>query len=415
MQAERKHSASYFFIVLICCGFAAASLGICVNSDGAFYSAVCEALGLGRGPVAIYATLSGLATGILSPVVMRLIKKVNLKLIVSIGVMMAAGATFGMSLANNIWIFYICGIIRGSGCACFALAVVTTVLGNWFTDKVGTMSGIATGFSGLAGALFNSVFSSIITAYGYKVAYVVSALLILALALPGALLVLKLTPEEKGLVAHASTSVKTKKTTVRPRSYSRLSGTSSLFVMVIVLTMCSNFVSGLSTQLSGHAENIGMGAAFGASMISMVMIGNVASKIIIGMLCDTIGAARAMIVMLTVNVVAIAIFALAAPQAAVLIGASILFGSIYGAAAVGLTTLARQVYGNEQYASVAGTVVLFSSATSAFAFSIIGFLYDLTEAYMTSFILCAALDILGILMVVLISMKSGLIKGKTTE
>lgn len=40
----------HILVVLACCGMVGASVGLCVNAYGVFYTPLCEALGVGRGP-----------------------------------------------------------------------------------------------------------------------------------------------------------------------------------------------------------------------------------------------------------------------------------------------------------------------------------------------------------------------------
>ena len=70
----------HLIVVLVCCGLAASSIGICVNSVGVFYTPVSESLGIMRGTFAIHGTISLLATAIVSLFVQAIIKKYSHKL-----------------------------------------------------------------------------------------------------------------------------------------------------------------------------------------------------------------------------------------------------------------------------------------------------------------------------------------------
>ncbi|MEI3385134.1 MAG: hypothetical protein V8R62_05730 [Faecalibacillus intestinalis] len=62
-----------------CCGLAAASIGISINSSGVFYTPVSKSLHILRGTFSMHMTLFSLATAIISLFVQKSIKNFLLK------------------------------------------------------------------------------------------------------------------------------------------------------------------------------------------------------------------------------------------------------------------------------------------------------------------------------------------------
>ena len=46
---NKNRSIKHLIVLIVCCGLAASSIGVCVNSAGVFYTPVSESLGIMRG------------------------------------------------------------------------------------------------------------------------------------------------------------------------------------------------------------------------------------------------------------------------------------------------------------------------------------------------------------------------------
>ena len=65
----------HWSVLICCCGLAAASIGISINSSGVFYTPVAKSLKVLKGTFAMHATLSTLATALTSLKMSKVIKK----------------------------------------------------------------------------------------------------------------------------------------------------------------------------------------------------------------------------------------------------------------------------------------------------------------------------------------------------
>ena len=80
---------------------------------------------------------------------------------------------------------------------------VTAIITNWFEARHGLAMGITLSFSGLSGAVFNPLFTWLISLAGWQTAYLLMALFALLLAVPGILL-LRFSPSEIGLTPYGA-------------------------------------------------------------------------------------------------------------------------------------------------------------------------------------------------------------------
>ena len=385
-----RRNLRHWLTVAACCGLAASSIGICSNSVGVFYTPVSEALGVGRGAVALHATLSLLFCGFFSPVVARLMQRFPLRPILLAGVILATGSTALMAATNDATTLYLLGAVRGIGLSCFSLMPVTAVIGHWFKKRHGLAMGITLSFSGLSGAVFNPVLGRLIALFGWRSAFLFMALFALLPALPGALL-LRLTPEEAGLSAYGADRPRPR-VMGQPGARAPIPWSAPLLILGC-MTVLHTSVTGIAQHFTGYAESIGLGAQTGAMLVSAGMLGNIFTKLAIGVISDRVGPFRACRLMICVN--AAALLALMLLPASLPLGfgvAAFFYGAVYSVGAVGIPLVTRRVFGAERYASAYSVLTVLTNVGSASALTLIGLAFDLTGTYRLAYVCAIAFD-----------------------
>ncbi len=91
-------------------------------------------------------------------------------------------------------------------------------------------------------------------------------------------------------------------------------------------------------------ESIGYNVSLGATLLSAGMIGNIVSKLIIGVLSDAIGAVKATITMIIANVIGIILLMMGSSSWLLILGGAFLFGSCYSIGAVSLPLLTKSFF-----------------------------------------------------------------------
>ena len=400
---NNKNRLKYLLVLVSCCLMAASSVGVFTNSVGVFYSKVSEDLQIGRGSFAFHATLCSLVMGFLCPVMAKLMKRFRFRPLMIAGSLLSAGATALMSIAGNVWTFYILGAIRGIGMTTFSLMAVTTLITNWFKEKHGLAIGIALSFSGLAGAVFNPLFSAFISGSGWRTAFLWMGIIGFILTIPG-MLFLEYKPEQVGLSAYGAE----KEGLAAERHNKELhSGTKIYIPALIVLslmTVLHTSVTGIAQHFPGMSEWMGYEAAVGAAMVSAGMIGNIISKLVIGTLSDRIGPFKASMCMIIVNASALILLLLLKGNSPYLMyGVAFLYGTVYAVGAVGIPLLTRRLFGTENYATAYSVITVFTSIGSASALTIIGLVYDFTGGYTGALIGGITIDIINLMILFILT------------
>ena len=96
----------HWLVLVCCCGLAAASIGISINSSGVFYTPVSKNLHMLRGTFSMHMTLFSLATAMMSLFVPKIYEKFAFKKVLTISVIVAVASTAAMALGKCFNILY---------------------------------------------------------------------------------------------------------------------------------------------------------------------------------------------------------------------------------------------------------------------------------------------------------------------
>lgn len=94
---NKKH----WIVLAVCCGLAASSIGVSINSSGVFYTPVSESLGIMRGTFSMHMTIFSLVTAMGALFIPRIMKKVPYKILLSVSVGIAVIATGAMLMQER--------------------------------------------------------------------------------------------------------------------------------------------------------------------------------------------------------------------------------------------------------------------------------------------------------------------------
>ena len=390
----KNKSLYHWLVAASCCGLMISALGISINSSGVFFAPVAEALGAGRGDVAMYLTIMNLITGFAGPLAARWVKKIPLTLWLAVGGLGGALCLFLWSGVTAVWQLYALAVLHGICNTMIGAVVVNMVVNGWFATNVGLVMGVAFSFSGLSGALLSPLFQRVIDASGWKTAHNLAALLALIVVIPAILLV-RMDPREKKLRPYGEgTAAASNKAAA---AGSELAANKAYAVFVVIFAgFAAAFLSGMGQHVSGFATTVGLTAANGALLVSAAMVGNMASKLIFGVLSDRIGARKTFLIQQALTMLGLAGFLwLARAGFAPVLVASFLLGFTYALGSVGLTQLCRGLFAAEEGGSIYAWATMAANGGNAIASAAIGYAYDLSGSYFAAILGCLVLQALA--------------------
>ena len=396
-----KLSGKHLLVLVAMCGLIASGVGLVTNVAGIFFDPVATELGIGKGQVSLTLTICNICFalgGMLAPFFMKA-KSPKPLLIAATAAL--AGSTAALSVAHSIGVIYALCVVRGFAAGVVGMVFATSVLNNWFVEGIGLVTSIAFGCSGIAGAVFSPVMTSVIASSGWRMGYVVMAALTVALNLPAILFLKSVTPEGCGLKAlgagkatEATPAASAEATAENAGSISAL-----LFLLVLAYAVICSALTAMPQHFPGMAESFGMGA-LGATMLSFAMIANTAGKVLLGVLVDRFGARISILVYCTLIALSLVLLLFVHSKGAMIV-ASALFGLCYALGTVGISLTTREVFGPANYTRVYPTCSLGGNFANATFSSIIGFMYDFSGGYVLTLWMMLALAIVTAVLIVM--------------
>lgn len=407
---NKNRSIKHLIVLIVCCGLAASSIGVCVNSAGVFYTPVSESLGIMRGTFSMHGTISLLATAVISLFVPAIMKKYSYKVILIFSVLVAGGSTILMAFSKGVLGFYILGAIRGVSSGLFAIVPITMIINKWFYKNHGLATSIVLSFSGIAGAVCSPIFTKCIQSFGWEIAYIIMGIGIIVLCIPAVIYPFSIDPEEIGLLAYGYNEKESKRTNDVVKNNNNFNFFTVSFVCFFVFAILHTAIAGITQHLPGVAETLNYSATIGAMMLSAGMVGNILSKLVIGFISDKLSPVKATIIMIAINIISIVILLLA-PSSTVLLIGSFLFGSVYSVGAVGFALLTKHFFGVENYSTVYPIISFATNFGGAFALSLVGYIYDFTGSYVYAFIIALTINVANLILLYIV-VKSYLVAKK---
>lgn len=357
------------------CTLAAAGIGMTLNTAGIFYTPVAEALHCGRGAAAFTTTIMSLLSALTGLFLPGWIRKYGLKKTAVTASLLLILGTLLCAAADSLPFLYVCSVIRGIGSGMAGYVTVTLVLSRWFYEKRGLVTGIAMAFSGIPGVLFSSLITHVNEAQGWRMGYVLSAVIIAILCIPCLCLKLSLNPEEIGSEPYGM-----KKEEVHTETAAHFSYGSPVFILTVIASLLLYMMVSFSNHLPSYAVSIGKSAAAGAEMLSAAMACNIISKVLYGEMADHIGWFRTFLIM---NGLTLAgwIGLSAAEGTWLLVLSAGLFAFTFSVSGIGIPLAVQDLFGLENYARAYPAVNLSGGICNAIAASLAGMVYDVTGSY----------------------------------
>ena len=374
-----KKGIHYAWVILACCCvMMMVGIGIFNSCAGIFFMPVSKELGIGVGQLSLYITIQSLVSMFIMPFTGKLFNKVNIRVLLGGAFALLAVAFGAMSAAKAVWWFYICGALIGVACAFILYMPVPILINSWFKEKSGMAMGIAMAFAGVGAVIFNPIVNALVQSMGWRKGYIMTAVIGAVIVLPFVLFVVRSKPADKGLLPYGA-----KEGAAAAAASEQLEGVpaskalkSTAFVMTALFAGVIIVGSGITSHIPSIAANYGFSTTTGAVAASVLGIGVIIGKLLIGFLSDKIGPSKGVIV----NLIAGLAMVLLSGGSSVLLYAGVIllgFGTCLGTVSPAL--VAKTAFGVRDYNVNYSYISIISSLAGAISISLYGFVYDATN------------------------------------
>ena len=382
----------YCWVIAVCCGLLQAfGMGLVLNCGSLFYVYICEDMGFLRADISTYMTGYFLGTTIATPIAGFLLSKLDIRKVMAAAICILSASVAAMSAYTEIWQWQISGFLVGSAGSCIFVLPSASMVGNWFVKRRGTVYGIVMACSSISAAIFAPILNRIIAESGWRTGYLFVGIAAFIVILPCCLL-FRYRPSDIGCKPYGGDGLD-EELTDRQKSgvRTRAAVASVSFWCLFAFAGIASFNhGGVEQHIPGYMVQIGLGTAFGATVVSAQSAGSVADKFIMGWLNDKIGVQRTTIVELIVIMLGLAGF-IFAREPILLVASAVAFGVQDSLMSVSLPLLIREIFGNKYYTQIHGLIRAGVGTLGTFSGVFVGWVYDTTGTFEPAFAILIAL------------------------
>ncbi len=381
--------------------------GIAWNCVSLFIKPVCADLGFSRSAMSMNSTITSVVGMAVSLSWGYILKHFSLKKLMRMAAFTLPLGYVGYSFCTEIWMFYICSLLVGLSLCLVMNLPLSMIISNWFEEKRGTALGIAFMGSGLGGMLFIPVVSAVIENYGWRFAYRASAAAMLISAVVAIFVLLKMRPEEMGLKPYGWETRAAREAAKGPIAegplFKELARTSRFWLIAFAISASNTAVGTVNQALQPHLTDNGYAVATAALIVSSGMGLLAIGKMGLGVVYDRMGTRFSTLGALGLGL--LGVIGMICCKSWLGVGAAVLLGQGIGCAfgTVGVPIVARDLFGERDYATNYGVISACSSVFNSLSPMINGASYDMFGSYNPAFsgwcvLLCIGLGIFFVLL-----------------
>ncbi|MBG0763481.1 MAG: MFS transporter [Tissierellales bacterium] len=376
--------------------------GIVYNTSSLFIEPISETLNISRKAMNFTFTLRAifmLVISLLSALLFKRFKMINIMRVCSV----VLGISFFLhSYINSVFVLYLLNSISSICVILISVLPLSAILNNWFQVKRGLVVGISFMGSGIGGLVFNPIVGFIIVNYGWRSAYQFLSIIISLIVIPITFFVLKTKPKDVGEYPLGSSEEieKEEKNSSNEKqgiTFSKAIKTVRFWSISIASVILSIVGISLMLNISPHLTNIGYSVTSAANIVALTMGALAVGKIILGHLFDRLGVRTATSIAVVFLIIGTVGMLYATNTIAIF---AIILGTGLGTAfyTIANPVITTKVYGSKDYSSIYGFLTAVIGLGGIISPMIVGFLYDNSGSYYSSYKLML---ILGIIVLVI--------------
>jgi MFS family permease len=398
-ETNKKGGLHYGWVIVIaCCFLLAAGLGIIGNAAANFLYTVSTALEVPVGSLSLYMTVMSLTMLFSYPLAGKLLATKDLRLVITGGVILEVVGFGLMSTYRSVYLFYVSGFLIGAGGAVIMFMATPVLTAMWFRKKNGLAMGIPIACGTLGGAIFSQLAGILISGIGWRMSYLILAIIAAVMMLPFSLLVVK-SPEQKGVTPYGYEEDGAGSGAVTEGGASvKEALRSPAFYLLALAVIALSIMTTLQMHIPTFASaQLGMSTAEASTVVAVILLVSVACSPLLGILADKLGYATTFTLgaLFALAGIVVMVFCIERP------GLAIVAAAIYGIGFVTYNVLSplmtRQIFGTLNYTKIWGYVMMAGSFGGAVGVPVEGYIYDFTGSYAPAFIGVGVLLVIGVI------------------
>ena len=362
-----------------------------------FLKPLTAELGISRGVFSLLRSGEGIIGALSAPFVGNLVDRHGGRWLIAIGTAIVAAGYFVLGHVDTFTQF---ALVRLSlvtlGDAMMGSMVVNIVIAQWFLRRRGRAFAISSMGIGFAKVCMPIVAASLIVWFGWRQTWVVFGLVTLVLGVVPALLFIRRSPEEMGLLPDGTeepvaSKIKqdraaTDATTNQDLEWTRGEAmrTRTFWLLVITFGIASVGVTGLNLHVYPYVTDLGHPPLVAATVMSVIASMQLFSPLAWGFFAEHVDVRIAAMLRFVIQGIGLGL-AMLTPSLFCLYAGFFLYGIGLGGNMVLPEVLWANYFGRRSLGKVRGLGLLISQVMAAAGPPFFGFLFDITNGYGLSF------------------------------
>ncbi|MEZ5726719.1 MAG: MFS transporter [Burkholderiaceae bacterium] len=350
------------------------------------------------GQASFAAGLFSIASGMVGVVVGRLLERVDIRLVMTGGVLIMASSLGLLPLVRDPLTLSCFFLAFGIGFGTAAIVPSTTIIARWFTrQRASAMSIAATGNS-VGAIVVTPVVVWLIASRGIDGASPWLAVLLLATSLPVIWGVLRSSPAARGLEPLGGATELDRATTPQAvaQAHARASRTRFFRLGLVALILAMGAHVGGQAHLFNLLMERGAGGELASAALALMAGASVAARFPAVIALERMSPRGFMIVLMAIQALALVGVGLAASPVALAIGIAA-YGATIGSFMTGLSLLLVDAFGVAVYARLYGLARVWLSLGVLLGPGLMGWLHQHAGGYGPAYLAVAALSLAGAL------------------
>ena len=324
-------------------------------------------------------------------------------------ILAAVSAAFGLAswasaYATELWQWNLYGVVYGVTSAFYMYLAAPVLINAWFKKSAGLAISITAATLSILAAVASPIGQELINQFGWQTARAALSIVTTVLSVVLTVAFVRKSPTVMGLLpfgAGEQDDAANQSAAPEPDEGATVAqaikspGLYLLILVACIFVMCAAFFQ----QIPAFAAHGALGASAGAMAVSIIMVGGVVFKLVLGALNDKIGVKYTGIIAASCGAIGILLAYIAGENVALFYAGMVVFGGGYAGLTVIAPMLARAAFGSLNYSQIYSWVSTGIFIATAISFLVYGMIYDTTGSFDLCFILVIGMYVLAVVLV----------------
>lgn len=399
MKTKNPKNHYAWKILLACILIKVGTSGAVFSMTGNFVAPIVKELGCQVSEFTMLISIDAIAMALLYTTASRFLIQKRIGLVMGLASVAEVVGLALMSTYRSVYMFYFSGALIGGAQAFTGFVAIPIVVNMWFKKKTGTVLGVIVAVASAAMIGYGLLSAQLITAFGWRNAYLILAGMAFVITVPAVFLIIK-SPAEVGcepygadeLPVKGQPALQTADTDSQWSLTRKQAMKMPLFYIAWLACILYSYGSGVSGYITPFTTmELGQSISFGAKAGMFLSFGGILCSLILGWINDKFSVKAGLLWGAVTTTIGYLMMFLSYRTPAYAYIASFVVGLGMSMYTVQCPLLARSMVGSKHYSDIWAIMMMANSLIGGGLYSSIGLFYDKTGSYKGAFIMAIVL------------------------